>query len=62
MRKKVTAFDKAVSLASAGTTSKRCELPLFLATLGEPYAVGNLSISESLNIQFQQDWLKIAAL
>ena len=56
------AFDnsctKAVSSASPGPTPKRCELPLFLAALGQ--AVGGWKALDlgSLNMQFQQDWPK----
>ena len=56
------AFDnsctKAVLSASPGPTPERCELPLFLAALGQ--AVGSRKALDlgSLNIQFQQDWPK----
>ena len=61
------AFDnsctKAVLSASPGPTPKRCELPLFLAALGQA-ALGQviggwkaLNLG-SLNMQFAQDWPK----
>ena len=49
---------KAVLSASPGPTPKRCELPLFLAALGQ--AMRGLKALDlgSLNMQFQQDWPK----
>ena len=68
------AFDnactKAILSASPGPTPKRCELPLFLAALGQA-ALGQAVCDwkaldlGSLNMQFQQDWpedRKITAL
>ena len=53
------AFDnsctKAVLSASPGPTPKRCELPLFLAALGQAVCGWNVLDLGSLNIQFQQD-------
>ena len=54
---------KAVLSASPGQTPKRCELPLFLAALGQT-ALGQAARGwkaldlGSLNMQFQQDWPK----
>ena len=56
------AFDnfctKAVSSASPGPTPKRCELPLLLAALGQAVRGWKALNLGSLNMQFQQDWLK----
>ena len=56
------AFDnsstKAVLSASPGPTAKRCELPLFLATLGQAVRAWKALDLGSLNMQFQQDWPK----
>ena len=56
------AFDnsctKAILSASPGPTPKRCELPLFLAALGQAvYGWKALDLG-SLNVQFQQVWPK----
>ena len=56
---------KAVSSASPGPTPKRCELPLFLATLGQAIRGWKALDLGSLTMQFQQDWptgTKITAL
>ena len=47
-----------VLLASPGPTPKRCELPLFLAALGETICGWKELDLRSLNMQFQQDWPK----
>ena len=56
------AFDnsctKAVLSASPGPTPKRCELPLFLATLGQAVRGWRVLDLGSLNMQFQHDWPK----
>ena len=56
------AFDnsctKAVLSASPGPTPKRCELPLFLAALGQAVRGWKALDLGSLNMQFQQDWPK----
>ena len=56
------AFDnsctKAVLSASPGPTPKRCELPLFLATLGQVVCGWKALDLGSLNMQFQQYWPK----
>ena len=56
------AFDnfgsKAVCLARLGTTTKRCELQLFLATYQKAIRRSNTLGLGSLNMQFQQDWPK----
>ena len=56
------AFDnsctKAVLSASPGRTPRRCELPLFLATLGQAVHAWKALDLGSLNMQFQQDWPK----
>ena len=56
------AFDnscpKAVFSASPGPTPKRCELPLFLAALGQAVRGWKAIDLGSLNMQFQQDWPK----
>ena len=56
------AFDnsctKAVLLALHGTTPKRCELPLFLAALGQVLCGWKALDLGSLDMQFQQDWPK----
>ena len=61
--KKVTAFDssgtKAVWTVWAGTTLKRCELPVFFPAVGRAVRRGKSSRFWSLNMQFQQDWKKI---
>ena len=44
--------------ASPGPTPKRCELPLFLAALGQVIRGWNAFDLGSLNMQFQQDWRK----
>ena len=53
------AFDnsrtKAVLSASPGQTPKRCELQLFLATLGQAVCGWKALDLGSLNMQFQQD-------
>ena len=46
---------KAVSSASLGLTLKRCELPLFLAALGQAICGWKVLDLGSLNMQFQQD-------
>ena len=60
--KKVMAFDnsctKAVLLASLGPTTKRCELPLFLAALGQAVRGWKALHLGSLIMQFQHDWTK----
>ena len=60
--KKVMAFDnsstKAVLSASPGPTPKRCELPLFLATLGQAVCGWKALDLGSLTMQFQPDWPK----
>ena len=56
------AFDnsctKAVLSAAPGPTPKRCELPLFLAVLGQAVCGWKALDLGSLNMQFQHDWLK----
>ena len=56
------AFDnsctEAVSSASPGPTPKRCELPLFLAALGQAVCGWKALDLGSLNMQFQPDWPK----
>ena len=56
------AFDnsgtKVVLSASPGPTPKRCELPLFLAALGQVVHGWKAIDLRSLNFQFQQDWPK----
>ena len=56
------AFDntctKAVLSASPGPTPKRCELPLFLAALGQAIHGWKALDLGSLDMQFQQDWPK----
>ena len=56
------AFDnsctKAVLSGSPGPTPKRCELPLFLAALGQTVCGWKALGLGSLNMQFQQDWPK----
>ena len=56
------AFDnsctKAVLSASPGQTPKRCELPLFLAALGQAVDGWKALNLGSLNMQFQHDWPK----
>ena len=56
------AFDnsctKAVLSASPGPTPKRCELPVFLAALGQAVRGWKALSLGSLNMQFQQDWPK----
>ena len=56
------AFDyyctKAVLSASPGPTPKRCELPLFLAALGQVIGRRRAPNLGSLNMQFAQDWPK----
>ena len=56
------AFDnsstKAVLSALPGRTPKRCELPLFLATLGQAIRDWKALDLRSLNMQFQHDWPK----
>ena len=56
------AFDnsctKAVLSASPGPTPKRCDLPLFLATLGQATHGWKALDLGSLNMQFQQEWPK----
>ena len=49
---------KAVLSASSSPTPKRCELPLFLAALGQAVRAWKALDLGSLNIQFQQDWPK----
>ena len=49
---------KAVLSASPGPTPKRCELPLFLAALGQAVRSWKALDIRSLNLQFQQDWPK----
>ena len=49
---------KAVLSASPGPTPKRCELPLFLAALGQVLCGWKALDLGSLNMQFQQDWRK----
>ena len=49
---------KAVLSASPGPTPKRCELPLFLAALGQVIRSFKALDLGSLNMQFQQDWPK----
>ena len=44
--------------ASPGPTPKRCELPLFLAALGQVVCGWTAFDLGSLNRQFQQDWPK----
>ena len=44
--------------ASPGPTPKRCELPLFLAALGQAVHRWKALDLGSLNMQFQQDWPK----
>ena len=44
--------------ASPGPTPKRCELPLFLAALGQAIRGWKALDLGSLNMQFQQDWPK----
>ena len=60
--KKVMAFDKsctkAILSAWPGPTPKRCELPLFLAALGQAMRGWKALGVGSLNMQFQQDWPK----
>ena len=60
--KKVTTFDnsctKAVLSASPGQTPKSCELPLFLAALGQVIRDWKSLDLGSLNMQFQKDWPK----
>ena len=60
--KKVMAFDnsctKAVLSASPGPTSKRRELQLFSATLGQVIRCLKALALGSLNMQFQYDWQK----
>ena len=60
--KKVVAFGnsctKAVLSASPGPSPKRCELPLFLAALGQAVCGWKALDLGSLNMQFQQDWPK----
>ena len=46
----------AVSSASPGPTPKRCELPLFLAALGQAGRDWKAVDLGSLNLQFQHDW------
>ena len=56
------AFDKsctkAVLSASPGPTPKRCELPLFLASLGQIIRCSKAVDLGSWNMQFQHDWPK----
>ena len=56
------AFDKsctkAVLSASPGPTPKRCELPLFLAALGQAVRAWKALDFGSLNMQFKHDWPK----
>ena len=56
------AFDnsctKAVLSASPVQTAKRCELPLFLAALGQAVCGWKALDLGSLNMQFQHDWPK----
>ena len=56
------AFDnsctKAILSALSGPTPKRCELPLFLAALGQTVCGWKVLDLGSLNMQFQQDWPK----
>ena len=56
------AFDnsgtKAGLSASPGTTTKRCELPLFFARLRQAERRWKALDLGSLNMQFQQDWPK----
>ena len=63
------AFDnfgtKAVSSASPGPTTKRCEPQLFLAAIGQVIRLWKALDLGSLNMQFQHDWpwdKKITAL
>ena len=49
---------KAVLSASPGPTQKRCELPLFLAALGQAVCGWKAFDLGSLDMQFQQDWPK----
>ena len=56
------AFDnsctKAVLSAWPGPTPKRCELPLFLAALGQAVRAWKALDLGSLNMQFQHNWPK----
>ena len=56
------AFDnsctKADLSASPGLTPKWCELPFFLAALGQDICGWKALGLGSLNMQFQQDWPK----
>ena len=56
------AFDnsctKAILSASPGPALKRCEPPLFLATLGQVIRCSKAVDLGSSNMQFQQDWPK----
>ena len=56
------AFDnsrtKAVLSAWPGPTTKRCELPLFHATLGQAVRDWKALDLVSLNMHFQEDWSK----
>ena len=60
--KKVMAFDnsctKAVLSASPGQTPKRCDVPLFLAALGQAIRAWKALDLGNLNMQFQPDWPK----
>ena len=47
---------KAVLSALLGPTPKRCELPLFLAALGQADCGWKALDLEILNMQFQQNW------
>ena len=49
---------KTVLSASPGPTTKRCELPLLLAALGQAVCGRKVLDLESLNMQFQHDWPK----
>ena len=49
---------KAVLSAWPGPTPKRCELPLFLASLGQAVCGSKALDLGGLNMQFQQDWPK----
>ena len=49
---------KAVLSALPGPTPKRCELPLFLAALGQAICGWKALDLGSLDMQFQPDWPK----
>ena len=53
-----TSCTKAVLSASPWPTPKRCELPLFLAALGQAVRGWKALDRGSLNMQFQHDWPK----